>query len=80
MIPIGKFSDRMVAKTALSAQSASFELRRGVSDDIYAILRDAEVFSSFGGGGYASNLSSEAPERHELLRRLADDIADYVVG
>lgn len=59
-----------------NARAAEFDYRRRVVDDIEAILRDAEVFKPRTVG------EPSALDRYEqsaLLRRLAEDIAAYIV-
>lgn len=55
-------------------RSSEFDYRRRVTDDIECILREAEVFSN------SRNPSSDDRyEQNALLRRLAEDIANYIV-
>lgn len=56
-------------------RAAEFDYRRRITDDIEAILREAEVFQPRG-----SNPSpDDRYEQNVLLRRLAEDIAAYIV-
>lgn len=52
---------------------ADFEYRRDITNDVEAILRDAEVFKPSG------DSSLDRYEQNALLRRLAEDIAAYIV-
>lgn len=55
-------------------RSAEFDYRRRITDDIETILREAEVFSA------SKNPSADDRyEQNALLRRLAEDIASYIV-
>lgn len=58
-----------------NTRSAEFDYRRRIVDDVEAILRDADVFKPRAG-------EPSADDRYEqgvLLRRLAEDIAAYIV-
>jgi len=57
-----------------SDRSVDFDYRRRVTDDVEAILREAEVFKPTG--------TVSADDRYEqdvLLRRLAEDLVRYII-
>lgn len=54
-------------------RAAEFDYRRRITDDIESILRDAEVFKP------RSSSGNDQYEQNALLRRLAEDIANYIV-
>ena len=56
-------------------RAADFDYRRRITDDIEDIMRDADVFRPRGGDPTAAALH----EQSTLLRRLAEDIASYIV-
>jgi hypothetical protein len=55
-------------------RAAEFDYRRRITDDIETILREAEVFS-----GSRNPSADDRYEQNALLRRLAEDIANYIV-
>lgn len=56
--------------------AAEFDYRRRITDDIETILRDADVFKP---RGWTGGDSADRYEQSALLRRLAEDIATYIV-
>lgn len=58
------------------ARTAEFDYRRRIVDDIEAILRGAEVFKPHTVG---EPTPLDRYEENALLRRLAEDIAAYIV-
>lgn len=57
-----------------NTRSAEFDYRRRIVDDIEAILRDADVFKP-----RSQDSADDRYEQNALLRRLAEDIAAYIV-
>lgn len=58
-----------------NTKAAEFDYRRRITDDIEAILRDAEVFNPRAGDPSAA----DRYEQSALLRRLSEDITAYIV-
>jgi cob(I)alamin adenosyltransferase len=61
-------------KTA-NQRAADFDYRRRIIDDIEDMMRGADVFKPRGGEPSAAALH----EQNALLRRLAEDIASYII-
>lgn len=56
-----------------NTKAAEFDYRRRITDDVEAILRDADVFKPH------TDSPADRYEQNALLRRVAEDIAAYVV-
>lgn len=58
-----------------NTKAAEFDYRRRITDDIEAILREADVFKPRAGEPSAA----DRYEQNALLRRVSEDIAAYII-